>query len=240
MSRQDPVRHRILGATVLAAALSWLPVAPVLAQEAPDRRIVVTGEAEVSAVPDIARLTLGVETRAETAGAALAENATAMRALFAALDGLGVAPEDRQTVRLDLSPVYRDRSDTFEAPSEIVGYRADNLVAVVLRDISALGGAIDAVAASGANRIDGIGFEIAEAEALLDMARAEAVRDGQARAALYAEAAGVGLGPVISITERGGGAPRPMMARAEMAMDMPVAEGRLSLGASVEMVFGIE
>ena len=96
------------------------------------------------------------------------------------------------------------------------------------------------MAASGANRIDGIGFEIAEAEALLDMARAEAVRDGQARAALYAEAAGVGLGPVISITERGGGAPRPMMARAEMAMDMPVAEGRLSLGASVEMVFGIE
>lgn len=240
MIRSSEIRAVGALGALFAAALVCLPAVPGRAQDAPERRIVVTGTAEVSAVPDIARLRLGVETQAETAGVALAENATAMRALFAALDGLGVAPEDRQTVRLDLSPVYRERSGNFEAPSEIIGYRADNLVAVILRDIGALGGAIDAVAASGANRIDGIGFEIAEPDALVDAARADAVRDGRARAELYAGAAGVSLGPVISISERGDPMPRPMMARSEVAMDMPIAEGRLSLGASVEMVFGIE
>lgn len=225
---------------LLTAAIVGLSAVPGFAQDVPERRIIVVGTAEVSAVPDVARLTLGVETRAESAGVALAENATAMRALFAALDGLGVAPQDRQTVRLDLAPFYRDRSGDLETPSEIAGYRADNLVVVVLRDIGALGGAVDAVAASGANRIDGIGFEMAEPDALIDAARAEAVRDGRARAELYAETAGVALGPVISITERGAAMPGPMMMRSEAAMDMPIAEGRLSLGASVEMVFGIE
>lgn len=224
---------------LLVALLACLPVAAVSADDAP-RQIVVTGTAETSAAPDVARLTLGVETRAETAGGAIAENATAMRALFAALDGLGIAPEDRQTVRLDLLPVYRDRSGSADMPLEIVGYRADNLVAVTLRDIGTLGTAIDAVAASGANRIDGIAFEVAEPGPLIDAARADAVRDGRAKAELFAEAAGVSLGPVLSITERGGGMPRPMMARADAAMDMPIAEGRLSLGASVEMVFGID
>lgn len=240
MFRRDGFRGRAQLAAPVALAVGLIAGGPAPAQDITDRRIVVTGTAEVSAAPDVARLTLGVETRAATAGAALAENAAAMRALFAALDGLGIAPEDRQTVRLDLSPVYADRSDGRDAPLEISGYRADNLVAVTLREISALGIAIDAVAASGANRIDGIGFEISDPDPLVEVARGDAVREARARAELYAEAAGVTLGPVLSITERGDAVPRPMMARAEAMSDMPIAEGRLTLGASVEVVFGIE
>ena len=87
----------------------------------------------------------------------------------------------------------------------MVAYQADNTVTVRVREIAQLGGTIDALAGAGANRLYGIGFEVSEPRAALDAARREAVADARAKAELFAEAAGVTLGPVISIREGGMG-----------------------------------
>ncbi len=112
---------------------------------------------------------------------------------------------------------------------------------VRVRDLAALGGILDTVIADGANDFNGLRFGLQDPAPLMDEARRRAVDDAMARAALLAGAAGVTLGPVLSIDDQGGSRPMPM---AEMAMRMsagaaPVAAGELTLTANVAMVFAI-
>jgi uncharacterized protein YggE len=209
------------------------------AQE-PERSIAVAGAAEIQAAPDVADITVGVESQAATAAEALADNSAAMQQVFAALDGAGVAAGDRQTSQLDLSPVHEPGRDDGQQPV-VQSYRALNMVTIRLRDVARLGEVIDALTGAGANRLYGISFDVADKKAHLEMARRLAVEDARARASLYAEAAGVTLGPVISIRDTpSGDGPVAFRAEAMVAAAPPVAGGTVTLGAEVEVVWGIE
>ncbi|MBP7002605.1 SIMPL domain-containing protein [Amaricoccus sp.] len=232
---------RPIHAALTVVALSLPPVA--LAQGAPGtapepRRLTVSGEAEVQAAPDRAAFTAGVQTEALSAADALGATAKAMQAVFAALEAQGVAAADMQTSQLSVDPLWDSPPDGRQP--RVRGYAAANMVTVRVRDVAKLGALIDAVGAAGANRIFGISFDVEDPKASLDDARRRAVEDARSRAELLATAAGVTLGPVISIREGGGGGPVPMFARAEAMGDMPVAAGTVSLSASVEIVYGIE
>jgi uncharacterized protein len=219
------------------AALIVLTAVPLAAQETP-RRIVVTGEGRVEAAPDLARFTAGVEAEALEAAAALAAASATMRDVFAALEAAGIASEDMRTSRLAVDPVW-EHGDGRQP--RVRGFSASNLVTVRVRDVDALGALIDAVGAAGANRIEGIGFDVSEPRAALDAARRAAVADARAKAEVIAGAAGVTLGPVLSIREGGAGGPEPMMARAEFAdAAPPVAAGVVDLSARVEIVYALE
>lgn len=209
------------------------------AQEAP-RTISVSGDGEVSAAPDIARITTGVQMRAEAAGDAMRMASEAMAKIFIALDAEGVDPADVQTDRLSLDPVWDDDPQPRSGPPDVVGYVAGNMVTVRLRDVAAIGSVVDALVAAGANRFEGIGFGIDDPKPLLEEARRAAVADARAKAELLADAAGVTLGPVLSLNDSGGFRPQPMFAQADMARSMPVAEGTMSLGAQVQIVYAIE
>ncbi len=214
--------------------------APALAQDAP-RQITVMGSSQADAVPDRATITAGVETQAPTAAGALAANSETMAAVFAALEAAAVEKRDMQTSQLNLSPVYEPFREGAEAPPQVVAYQASNMVTVRVRDLANLGKLIDALAGAGANRLYGIGFDVSEPGPSLDAARRKAVADARAKAELYAEAAGVTLGPVVTIRENVGlGAPEPLRARAAMAEAVPVAAGSVTLTADVEVVFAIE
>jgi uncharacterized protein YggE len=225
-------------ALCLAAAL---PAAAQQGQGEPPRRITVTGVAEAEAVPDVATLTAGVETRAGTAAAALAANSEAMTAVFAALEAAGIERRDMQTSQLSIGPVYGPYNEGGPEAQRVVGYEAANTVTVRVRAIASLGGVIDALAAAGSNRLYGIGFEVSEPKPHLDTAREQAVADARSKAELFARAAGVTLGPVLSISEAVQ-VPGPIMMRAEAMADAapPVAEGTVTLQAQVEIVYGIE
>lgn len=110
-----------------------------------------------------------------------------------------------------------------------------------MRDLSALGSVLDAVIADGANSFQGLNFGLQDPEPTLDEARRRAVADGLRKAALYAAAAGVRLGPLTSLSEAGSNQPRPeMMQAARMSSDaVPVAPGEVTVSASVTMVFAI-
>jgi len=217
-----------------------LALAGAAAAQEPPRQITVQGAAEADAVPDLATVTAGVDTRAETAAAALADNSETMTAIFAAIDAAGIERRDVQTSQLTLTPVYEPYRDDAEAPPAVVAYEASNLVTVRVRAVDALGAVIDAVAQAGANRLQGVSFEVADPKPHLDAARKQAVADARARAELYARAAGVALGPVVSIRETVE-VPGPIMMRAEAAGDAPpIAAGTVTLAAQVEVVYAIE
>lgn len=224
----------------VACALALVAASPVAAEPVVPR-IVVSGEGRTEAVPDMASLQIGVASRAETPGEALQAASEATREVLERMAALGIAPRDLQTTELALEEVWHhDRSGE---PPQLVGYEARNRVLVRLRDLSDLGGVVDAAVTGGATRFDGLQFGLSQpqAAAAADEARRRAVADALAKAQLYAEAAGVTLGPVRSLVEDGASGPRPpMMRSADMALEaaVPVAAGELEVTARVRLEFG--
>lgn len=230
----------MLKVLAITAALGLAAPAPAPAQdESSLGTISVTGTGSVSVAPDMATLRIGVVTEAESAAAAVAANSEAAKKVIATLKAKGIAPKDIQTANFSVSPVYRhDETQRQEGPT-IVGYRAANEVVARVRNLDSLGEILDAAVSGGANRIDGLEFGLSDPADAEDNARAAAVRDAKHRAQVYAEAAGIGLGEILEISEAGGGIPVPKFAapmRAE-AMAVPIEAGETTVTDSVRMVW---
>lgn len=211
---------------------------PITAKEL--SKITVVGQGSVSAVPDMATISLGVLTLGKTASQALSENSTAMQNVFNALEENRLDKKDIQTSQLTLNPQWDRRNNNGHQP-KIIGYQAINNVSVRVRDLDNLGMVLDQLSKVGANNMNGISFGLQETESSLNDARRDAVKVAREKAELYAQAAGVTLGKIISINESTGSSPRPSMRMAEAAMmdSVPIAEGTLTISAMVTLVFAI-
>jgi uncharacterized protein len=227
------MKNRLFAALALAALL-----APA-AQAADLRTIAMGGHGEVKAAPDQVQVNAGVTTSGATAAVALAANTQRMKTVFAALEKMGVAQKDIQTVNFSVSPQYTNGAGN-EA-QRLTGYQVRNEVSVRLDDVSKLGAALDALVGAGANQMNGINFSIRDNAAMLQKAREAAIADAKERAETYARAAGVTLGPIQSIGEGGGPSPVPMFKPMRMmaAAPVPVAAGEESVTADVSVVWEI-
>ena len=231
-------------ALALAAALPMTANAqtstPAIAQ-AEGTLLSVSATGEASRTPDIATLSTGVVTQAADANTAMRDNATQMDRVMAALRAAGIAERDIQTSGINLNPQYRYAENM---PPAITGYQASNTVNVKVRELAKLGKVLDTLVAQGANQINGPSFGLDKPEAALDEARLAAVKKAQAQARTYANALGLQVKRIISISEGGASLPRPpmpmmraMAADAGYAKETSVAPGESSVSVSVEMVF---
>lgn len=232
--------HRF--AFVAAVAAVPLFSAPALAETNFPPAISVTGEASISAPPDLAQLDAGVATDGKTAREASAANNTEMAKVLAALKGAGIDNKDVQTSRLSLQPQYAQNRS---GPSSITSYRASNRVTVKLHDVSKVASVIDALVGAGANDVGNVSFTVEHPSKLLDKAREEAMADARRKAEVYAKAAGVTLGAPLSIDEGGGVSPpvfRAKMVAAPMAMaaPTPIAQGEETLAVTVSVTWAIK
>lgn len=228
---------RILAAGTLAALLA----AAALPAAAAERTIAVAGEARVQARPDVAILELGVTRDAETAKAAFDAAAGAMRKVTEALAAAGIGERDRQTTTIAIFPRYGEAAPGV-APA-VEGFTARTAVSIRARDIAAVGGLLDAATAAGVNEIGGVTFAIDDDKALRDGARTAAVIEARRKAELYAAAAGVRLGNVLTIDEqddRPVGQPMMKFAAASGADSMPVEPGEISVAETVSVTFALE
>lgn len=219
--------------TVLSVSL-----ASAVSGEPAHRQITVTGTGQIAAVPDMATITLGVTNEADAAGDAMAATSEAVATILARLESMGIATRDVQTQRFSIHPVWSNRVRNSDGRSQITGFQASNMVLVRIRDLDRLGDILDAVIADGANNFNGLQFWVQNPDPLIDKARQAAVADAMARAELLTSAAGVSLGPVLSIAEHGGRT-QPMAMDAMRVSSAPIAAGEVTLNASVTMVFQI-
>jgi uncharacterized protein YggE len=223
---------------LFAALLPLLPMAAA-ADDAPARRITVTGSARVEAAPDLASITAGIETQGEAAASALSDNSKAMATVFDTLEKLGIAKADIQTTRISLDPVF-EQMDDGRTTSRITGYQASNMITIRVRETGKLGGVVDALGAGGVNRIYGIGFDIADPRPMLEKARVEAVADAREKAEVLAQSAGAVLGEVVVIEEGDfGGGPAPKRAQFDLA-PAPIAEGTVEVGTDVTVTYALD
>ena len=227
-----------LGAMALpTAAQAQVPVVQTINGTRLD--LSITGE--VSRVPDIANISAGVVTRAQSATAAISQNATRMERVRAALKRAGIEDRDIQTNSINLNPEYRYQDN--HAPV-LTGYTATNQVSIRFRDIRNSGKILDALVAEGANQINGPNLSIDRPEAALDEARTKALAAGRARAELYARSLGLRVGKLISVSESGGySVPQPMvvsrMAVAEAA-STKIDPGEQQVQVTLAMTFELQ
>ena len=189
--------------------------------------VTVSGEGVVLAVPDRAEISAGVETRAQTAKAALQANAAAMERVLQALHAGGGADATTQTVSL---------STSFDNRGAQNGFVASNIASSTVAFDKA-GSLIDAAVAAGANTVYGPSPSRSDADALYRQALAKAVADAAQRAGVLARAAGRELGRVTSISESGA-APVPIFAKpAASDAATPVESGPQETTASVNVTY---
>jgi uncharacterized protein len=195
--------------------------------------VTVTGVGKIETVPDRAEASFGVVTRAETAEAAVKENAEKMNRVIDALRDAGIAEKDIRTQELALNP-------RFERNRGIVGYEASNTV-VGSSTLETLGAALDAAVAAGANRSYGITLARSDRDDLYRDALAAAVDDARAKAAALADASGFGVGDIVRVEEGGASMPMYDTAVRDFAQEAstPLMPGTQEIQASVAVSFAI-
>lgn len=205
--------------------------------------ITIAGEGKVTARPDVARITVGVQTDGATVREVQQKNTERMTAVINAVKTMGVAEKDIQTSQFSVSPQYEWK----DGRSRVIGYQVVQQATVKVRDLDKAGDILARVGDAGANTVSGPDFVIDEPMKLREEARAKAIADARAKAGQLASDLGVDLGPVVNFSEASAGMPypMPMLYKAEVAMDAsagnmaapPIEAGSSDVMANVSITF---
>jgi len=240
------MRTKIFTFAILAFALILSACGPTtIHQDAQPvvRNLNVNGLGEVYLTPDIAYIYVGVHNEAKNAADAVATNKVQTSAVIDALKKAGLADKDIRTTNFSIWPNQQYGPDGVATGTN---YAVDNTVYVVVRNLDGLGDLLDSVIGAGANSINSIQFDVADKTAAVKEARLKAVKDAATQAQELADAAGVKLGDIQSISffdnspypmseGKGGGG-----GMAAGAVTVPIQPGQLSISVSVSMTYAIK
>jgi uncharacterized protein YggE len=209
--------------------------------------ITVVGQGSVRIKPDIAQISIGVETSAETVSQAVQDNKTQMESIMTALTDAGIADKDIQTmnysIQFDRYPQPMPVQEGTEGSSATPLYRVSNMVNVTVRKLDSVSTVLDSVVEAGANNIWGVSFSLEDQSAAQADARAKAVADAKSRAQALADLSEVTLGPVMSVSEviNGGSMPVPVAVAKEAALGAgTISPGELEISYQVQVSYFIE
>ena len=238
-SREFRMRKWMLCPAIWIGALSFA-AAQETARTPP--LILVNGEAQLTAAPDLVVVTLGVTTQGRGVAEAREQNASRMQAVIDAVKRSSTPSPEISTTRFAVTPQYdyQERRN----PPRITGYNVSNQVTVKLAAIDKISDLLDAALAAGATDVGSLEFTLKDSRKLRMEAYEEAVRTARSKAQALAQAAGVQLGPVHLIRESGGSL---MPMRREMLMmsapvaktDTPIESGEVTVQVNVEIQYEI-
>jgi len=225
---------------IVAAAPATAQVERPAANQPPATVLNINAEGISEARPDMAVITIGVQTEGRTAQAALNANRQRMNALVASLRANGIAERDLQTAYVNVQPQYDGTSQR-----RIVSYHARNTVRAKVRNVDNVGWVMDSGVEDGANTIQGVSFAHQQPQQQLDVARRNAAASARERAELYASALGLRVVRVISVTEAGAHAPTyseeivvtGSRTRGDFSSPSPIAAGEIVTRVNVSFSF---
>jgi len=208
-----------------------------------DSGIWINGVGKVTAVPDLAILTLGVEVQAPMVEQAQAKAALDMETIMQSLKDNGIADTDIATQYYSIYTVkYWD-----DGREILVGYRVTNTVTVKIRILEEAGLIIDdAVRAGGDSiRINNIGFTIEDTETYYEQARELAMENAYAKASQLANLADINLGNPTYIGEGSFYSPISYYDDVRALEDggaatTPISSGELTISLTVQVVYSIK
>ena len=230
----------VTGAVLVACGPS-VPSTITVQSQPPLRTVTVTGTGKVTLTPDIAYITIGVNTQNASAKDAVAQNTTQAQGVIDVIKQAGVDAKDIQTTNFSIYPQQQ-----YDNNGKLTGilYVVNNSVYVTVRDLSKLGGLLDAVVQSGANNINNITFDVADKTAALSQARKAAVAEAAKQATELTQATGVKLGDVQTISYSDSTPPIevPLARAADLAagQSVPIQSGSMQISTTVTIVYALK
>ena len=205
--------------------------------------IIVSGQGTISLSPDTALLNVGISVVAASAVQARDGAADSMKQLIDSVKGNGVDDKEIRTTQFSLAPEY-DYSSS--GSPRLTGYRVTHMLSVKIKNMDNVAKVIDdAVNAAGDPvQVGGVTFTVANPDAVLSSARADAMAEAKAKAQELASLSGVTLGAPVSIAETSsGGQPTPIYYAAGRTADVAAATsiqpGQLDVTVNIQVTYGI-
>jgi uncharacterized protein YggE len=205
------------------------------------RTITVTGSGKAYITPDWAYISIGVHTEDKDAAKAVANNNSQSLKVSNALKSFNIDLQDIRTTNFSIYPQQQyDQSGKLQG----ILYVVDNTVYVTLRNLDKIGELLNAVVEAGANSINGVQFDTSDKTKALSDARKDAVADAQTQAKELAQAAGITLGAIQSISTSGG-TPTPVFegkggGGVMTAVQAPISPGQMVVNVDVSIVYEIQ
>lgn len=160
----------------------------------------VQGQGKVSAIPDMAQITLGITISRPTVTAAQDEANTIINKIGQDLKKLGIEDKNIKTINYNVNPDY-DYSGT---KPKITGYTVTTNLEVKTKKLEKINEVIDTATQDGANLVGGLDltFDEEKQKELKSQARKEAVEEAKVKANELAQAAGIKLGRIVNVQEQ--------------------------------------
>jgi uncharacterized protein YggE len=233
----------VLGIASLAAC-SGTTSLEALNVNSQQQGIWVTGQGKVTAAPDVAILSLGIQAQAPSVAQAQSDAAAAMNKVMNALTSNGVASKDIKTQYFNITQLTR--WDDKNQQQVIIGYQVTNTVTAKIRTLDKTGAIIDAVAQAGGDltRINSISFTIDDPTTYASQARDKAMADAKAKGEQMARLGGVTLGKPTYISESSY-LPTPVPVRlgegtTTPADQTPISPGEMDVIINVQVAYAIK
>lgn len=205
--------------------------------------ITVTGHGEARGNPDMATVSVGINISGTDISGVVQDSNEAIAAITAALQAIGIAPNDIQTTGFNVWP--EDIWDNMTGqPTGEKRYHVDSQMQINIRNIDNVGMVLETALSNGANNIYGLNFGIEDTAQLTEEARTAAIADARARAQAMADGMGLTLGEVSSASDQSGGVVYPYFVGAGYGMgggggEPPISEGQMAVSVSISVTFEV-
>lgn len=228
-----------LAVVLLASCLSG---ATTLADEPRPRTVNVSGMAEVSAEPDIARVSLGIEARRPSLADARAEVVAAVDRVLALTRDLKIDPKNVNATRVQVQPEYRWNENDRERV--LLGYVVSRQIEVELKDLDKLGTLLERAVDAGVNQVGDPVLDSSRRKELEREAMTKALEDARLNAEALARAAGARLGAARTLSASGSSPPVPyrdlrMATMEKAAPEATYQPGNMKFSASVNAEYDL-
>lgn len=219
----------------------------------PQSTIMVSGEGEAYAIPDIATFNFSVTELADTVKEAQGKLDEKINKALAAVRESGVEDKDIKTTGYNVYPKYEwEQIYCITTPcpagkNVLKGYEVSQTVTVKVRETEKAADLVTKVGAVNVSNISGLEFTVDDREKYEAQAREEAIVKAKAEAKLLAKQLGVRLVKMISFNEEGaypmyyaegmGGADMVKSSAAPARAELPTGETKIT--SRVNIVYEI-
>lgn len=235
---------KFLAITLISLALS----SQVYAHEETSNVNVISakGSSSIDVKPDMATVSVAVETEAKKLQDAIEQNNTISKNINTALKQVIGCDDVITTKNFQVNPVYA--YDKFSTPkNKLTGYKVLNQIKVKTLEVDKVAKILQTSLDNGANRISSLQFGINNTKHICNGLLEQAATDARKEAETLAKALGVKLKGIKKVSSScGNKTPRPYMERAFVMADgvaaapPPVESGEASVTAQVYVDFLIE
>jgi hypothetical protein len=191
----------------------------------------LTGQGQITTVPNIAVIRLGVQTTGENLVDIQSENAQIAQVIIQALQRMGIS--DIKTFQYSIDKLY-----DYENGRQIDrGYSVRNILEIRTTNLDMAGNIIDTAVNLGANVVDLISFDVANREYYYQQALNMAIMNAMQKAKSISINLGIPADPApIRIVENSVTPVQPYF-RQELAATTPIMPGNIKIEASVTVDF---